>query len=160
MKVAVVSDTHGRIEPFLNTLKQFNDVELIIHLGDTVEDATKIREKTKLPMFVVRGNNDYMDVNTPWRELVRINGHKILLTHGHKESVNFGETKLYYAAKEAEAEMVIYGHTHVYLYEEIEGIKILNPGSAGYDRGFEYESFVLMDVMDDDISFERIKLDR
>lgn len=160
MKVAVVSDTHGRIEPFLNTLKQFNDVELIIHLGDTVEDATKIREKTKLPMFVVRGNNDYMDVNTPWRELVRINGHKILLTHGHKEGVNFGETKLYYAAKEAEAEMVLYGHTHVYLYEEIEGIKILNPGSAGYDRGFEYESFVIMNVTTDDIRVERIKLDR
>lgn len=160
MKVAVVSDTHGRIEPFLNTLKQFNDVELIVHLGDTVEDANKIREKTKLPMFVVRGNNDYMDVNTPWRELVRINGHKILLTHGHKEGVNFGETKLYYAAKEAEAEMVLYGHTHVYLYEEIEGIKILNPGSAGYDRGFEYESFVIMNVTTDDIRVERIKLDR
>lgn len=160
MKVAVVSDTHGRIEPFLNKLKQFNDVELIIHLGDTVEDAKKIREKTQLPLFVVRGNNDYMDVNTPWRELVRINGHKILLTHGHKEGVNFGETKLYYAAKEAEAEMVLYGHTHVYHYDEIEGIKILNPGSAGYDRGFEYESFVLMDITADDISVERIKLDR
>ena len=160
MKVAVVSDTHGRIELFLNRLSKEKDVEIIIHLGDTVEDAKNIQKRTNLPMFVVRGNNDYMDVNTPWRELVRINGHKILLTHGHKEGVNFGETKLYYAAKEAEAEMVLYGHTHVYLYEEIEGIKILNPGSAGYDRGFEYESFVIMNVTTDDIRVERIKLDR
>ncbi|MDO4604674.1 MAG: metallophosphoesterase [Helcococcus sp.] len=158
MKVAIVSDTHGRIEPFLNKIEEYTDIELIIHLGDTVDDAKKIRERTQLPMFVVRGNNDYMDVNTPWRELIRIKGHKILLTHGHKENVNFGQTQLYYAARETDAEMVIYGHTHVYLYEEIEGIKILNPGSAGYDRGCEYESFVLMNVTSDNISIERIRL--
>ncbi len=160
MKVAVVSDTHGRIEPFLNRLSKEKDVEIIIHLGDTVEDAKNIQKRTNLPMFVVRGNNDYMDVNTPWRELVRINGHKILLTHGHREGVNYGLAKLYYLAKESDAEMVLFGHTHIYHYEEIEGIKILNPGSAGYDRGFEYESFVLMDVTADDISIKRVKLER
>lgn len=160
MKVAVVSDTHCRIEPFLNKIKEYQDIELIIHLGDMVEDAKKIRDRTQLPMFNVRGNNDYMDSNTPWRQLIHLNGHKILLTHGHREGVNFGENKLYHQAKESGAEMVLYGHTHVYLYKEIDGIKILNPGSAGHDRGFEYESFVLLDITPDKMSIERIKLER
>lgn len=158
MKVVVVSDTHGRIEPFLEKIENEKDIELIIHLGDMVDDAKKIQERTNLPMFSIRGNNDYMDVNTPWKQLIHLECHKVLITHGHKERVNFGISSLVYSAKEAQVDMVMYGHTHVYHFEEVDGIKVLNPGSAGYDRGFEYESFVIMNIDKDSINIERVRI--
>lgn len=158
MKVVVVSDTHGRIKDFIDAISNISDIEYIIHLGDTVSDAKKIQMETHLPMFVVRGNNDYMDDNTPWTQVISLEGHKILLTHGHRERVNFGISNLVYQAKEINANMVMYGHTHVYLYGEVDGIKVLNPGSAGYDRGGEYESFVLMEVEENKINISRIGL--
>lgn len=158
MKIAIVSDTHRRCDQVINDLQQREGVELLIHLGDMVSDAKLIQEKIGLPMHVVRGNNDYYDENTPWKMLIRLEGHKILLTHGHHERVGWSNTNLIYAAKEAEADMVFYGHTHVYDYRQEDGIIILNPGSAGYDRGGEYESYVIMDLTKDNIEVERIRL--
>lgn len=158
MRVAVVSDTHFRNDKFLESVKQIDNIDQIIHLGDMVQDAKDIRSELKLPMFIVRGNNDYSDNNTPWRQVIRLMNHKILITHGHLERVNYGVMNLLYSAKEAECEMVMYGHTHVYHYEEIEGVKILNPGSAGQDRGGEYESYALLEITEDSIEVERIRI--
>lgn len=72
-----------------------------------VRDAHIIKQETKLPLYVVRGNNDYNDENTPWKLLIRIKDHKILLTHGHQE-VGWSSDNLIYAAKEAGADMVMY----------------------------------------------------
>lgn len=41
MKVIVVSDTHGRVDNFVNKIKAMEKPELIIHLGDYVEDGEK-----------------------------------------------------------------------------------------------------------------------
>lgn len=158
MRIAVVSDTHGIIEPFIESVKNIENVELIIHLGDMVHDAKEIRKMIDIPVKMVRGNNDYYDENTPWSELIRLNNYKFYLTHGHFEKVNFGVTTLLYKALEVEADMVLYGHTHKYFYDEIEGVKILNPGSAGFDRGHEYESYAIVDI-DEEIKVQRIKLD-
>lgn len=158
MKVAIVSDTHFRIKNFIDSAKKIKDLELIIHLGDMVDDANAIRAELNLPMFVVRGNNDYNAENTPWKQLIRLENHKIIITHGHKERVNFGYSNLLYTAKDADAEMILFGHTHVYFNKLVDGVRILNPGSAGFDRGGDYESYVLMDINKENISLERIRL--
>lgn len=158
MKVAIVSDTHFRIKNFIDSVKKIKDLELIIHLGDMVDDANAIRDELNLPMFVVRGNNDYNAENTPWKQLIRLENHKIIITHGHKERVNFGYSNLLYTAKDADAEMILFGHTHVYFNKLVDGVRILNPGSAGFDRGGDYESYVLMDINKENISLERIRL--
>lgn len=158
MKILVLSDTHGNNIPFINQLRNHKDAEMIIHLGDMVEDAKDIREYAPCLVKVVRGNNDYYADNTEWYELIRVEGHKILLTHGHKDRVSYGIDELVHRAKQCDAEMVMYGHTHVYDYREVDGIKVLNPGSAGFDRGGEYESYVVMNVTEDRIDVERVKL--
>ena len=158
MKVLVVSDTHGIVKPFIKELEKHKDAEMIFHLGDMVHDALKIKENTDIPMVIVRGNNDYFSENTPWSQIVRIKGHKILLTHGHMEKINYGITSLYFKAKESEADLVFYGHTHVYSDEYIDGIRLINPGSAGYDRARQYESYVVMNIEEDSIEIERVKL--
>ncbi|EHR34070.1 metallophosphoesterase family protein [Helcococcus kunzii] len=158
MKILVLSDTHGNNNPFIRQLKNHEDAELIIHLGDMVEDAKEIQKYAPCMVKVVRGNNDYYSDNTQWHELIRVKGHKILLTHGHLEGVSYGIDKLVQKAKQSDVEMVMYGHTHRYDYREVDGITVLNPGSAGYDRGGEYESFVILNVTEEKIDVERVKL--
>ena len=159
MKVLVVSDTHGVVKPFINELEKHKDAELIIHLGDHVSDAKEIQRHTDIPMRMVRGNTDYYSDNTPWIELLNLEGHKVLITHGHNEKVSYGPATIFYKAKECDANLAFHGHTHVFFDEVIEGIRIVNPGSAGFDRGGEYESYVVMNIDKDNIEIERIRLD-
>lgn len=158
MKVLIVSDTHYRVDAFISELDKHKDAELIIHLGDMVDDAIYIKNHTDIPVEMVRGNNDYNAIYVPYHNLIRLKGHRILLTHGHLEKVYFGNTHLIYKAKECEADIVMYGHTHIFNNEVIDGITIINPGSAGYDRGGEYESYVVMNIDEENVEFERVEL--
>ena len=45
MKIAIVSDTHGRCDQVISDLLLRDDIELLIHLGDMVSDAKLIHEK-------------------------------------------------------------------------------------------------------------------
>lgn len=160
MKILVVSDTHFRVNSFIKELKKHKDAAMIFHLGDMVVDAYEIQKHTDIPMRIVRGNNDYFSDRAPWSDIVRIKGHKILLTHGHNERVKLGISTLYYKAKDAECDLVFYGHTHIYHDEVIEGIRIMNPGSAGYDRGGDYESYIVANITEDSVEIERVRLER
>ena len=40
------------------------------------------------------------------------------------------------AAKEKGADIALYGHTHVAHDEEVDGIRLFNPGSLGYEKSF------------------------
>ena len=39
------------------------------------------------------------------------------------------------AAREAQAELLLFGHTHIPFCEELEGLWVLNPGSCQGRRG-------------------------
>ena len=156
MKVIVVSDTHGINQAFISNLKDHKDAQLIIHLGDMVDDVEEIKKYTDIPVIAVRGNNDYYDSEVEWDQELELLGHKIFVTHGHNYRVHYGIENLLYKAEEVGAELAIYGHTHVYFQEDFDGITILNPGSAGYDRGMDGESFVILDISKEKILIDRI----
>lgn len=60
---------------------------------------------------------------------------KMFITHGHLYNVRYGDlTRLVYAAMEEGARIVAFGHTHEALYEEMGGVTVLNPGTAGAGR--------------------------
>lgn len=158
MKIIVVSDTHRRIEPFIKDIEKYDDIDLIIHLGDMVADAKEIKSRVKFPLMVVRGNNDYEANNTSWNEILEIEGNKIFATHGHKEGIDFGVNTILRRAKELDANIVLYGHTHVFMDKIYDKIRLINPGSAGYDRSGEYESYIIMDINSKEIKVDRIKL--
>ncbi len=58
-----------------------------------------------------------------------------MCTHGHKYGVKSGRGRLYQAAVEKEAQLVLFGHTHEAEEFTMEGIRFFNPGSVG--RGME-----------------------
>lgn len=133
MQVAVISDTHRHMYSINQAEKLINDADVIIHLGDNEEDADILEKNFKGKVISVRGNCDFSSF-APIERLEEFGGKRIFITHGHKYDVKYSLLKLKYRAKEVEADIVLYGHTHQKneIYEE--GIWFINPGSASLPR--------------------------
>lgn len=135
MKIIVVSDTHGRINEFINKLNNMEKPDLIIHLGDYVEDGEEIQNIIKVKTVIVKGNGDYFNQNYKEDMLLEVEGKKIFLTHGHRYNVRNRIDNLLYKCEELKADIALFGHTHIPIILEESGIMIMNPGSASYPRG-------------------------
>ena len=81
-------------------------------------------------------------------EEVVLAGQKIILTHGHLLKVKYSYERAFYYAQEHEAKAIIFGHTHRQYCEYIDGIWMINPGSAGESGsgGIEYATLLISDV--------------
>lgn len=134
MKAAVFSDTHSNTDLMLEAVRR-SQPDLIIHLGDHERDtAVLAREFPHIPLYNVRGNCD-LAPSAPETELVPLGPVKAFITHGHLYSVEYDRLdSLVYAAQELGAKIAMYGHTHRALYEEVGGVKVINPGTAGKGR--------------------------
>lgn len=131
MKIAVFSDTHGSARGMINAVKAYSP-DAVIHLGDGNGDVSKLeREFPGLTVYCVRGNCDW-DNCAPEYTCPEFCGISAFLTHGHLYGVRYGNLqKLLYAAECSGAKIAMFGHTHRAGFEEIEGIFVLNPGTAG-----------------------------
>ncbi|MFL0268535.1 metallophosphoesterase [Candidatus Clostridium radicumherbarum] len=149
MQIAVLSDSHRHSYELNHALKQIVAADLIIHLGDNVEDVEVLRKGYKGSIINVRGNCDF-SAFVPSERLEELNGKKVFITHGHKYGVKSDLLRLKYKAKEVGADIVLFGHTHeaVELYEE--GIWFINPGSLALPRN-RYKSYALLNIDKDDI---------
>lgn len=147
MKIVVVSDTHGRIDEFVNKLNSMEKPQFIIHLGDYTEDGEKIRVIANVDTIIVKGNGDYLNSTCKEEEVLDIGGKRFFITHGHKYGVKYGLTNLMYRGEEVGADIILFGHTHVPLIVKESDIMIMNPGSVSYPRGIERrKTFGIIDI--------------
>lgn len=147
MKALVLSDSHNSTW-LINSLaeKYRARTDCIIHLGDCTEDLDEIRQKYKsLPIYQVRGNNDY-DSLYPSERTITLAGKRIYMTHGHRHRVYYSTDRLYYAAAEEQADIALFGHTHVPYLENECGILVMNPGSITLPRGGSERSFAFITI--------------
>lgn len=156
MKIIVVADTHSSVSYIIDAINNTEGVSKVIHLGDCVSDARVIQENVDVPVIMVRGNNDYFDKDVPLDKIIYVEGHKILLTHGHKYNVYFGSQRLYFRAMELGCDMVLYGHTHIFEDICVGDVRIINPGSVSLPRD-RVASYVLMEITEKEINIKRIK---
>ena len=84
-----------------------------------------------LPLYRVRGNCDYYDDVTPEQALLRLEGVRLLAVHGHRCGVKTGLLRLCYAAREKDAQVALFGHTHRGFCTQTDGLWLLNPGACG-----------------------------
>ena len=71
---------------------------------------------------------------------------KAFLTHGHLYHVDYGRVdSLVYAAQEAGCQLALFGHTHVPFHEDIGGVKVVNPGTAGKGRSLTWALLTVYD---------------
>lgn len=131
MKIAVFSDSHGRISPMLCAVRVHRP-DMIIFLGDGEKDIVKIKKQfPQIPLKAVRGNCDLMS-SLPETQLVSADRVKIFMTHGHLYGVKRGSLyELAQATYRVGATIALYGHTHLAKLENVGTITTLNPGSCG-----------------------------
>ena len=134
MKILLVSDTHGNDCHLEEAILKEYPFDYLIHCGDVEGSEDYIHEITDAPVTIVKGNMDYYG-DLPREEVLILQGHRILVTHGHLYDVSahyFGG--LCEAAKRRHCEAVFFGHTHQPCVDEENGILTVNPGSLTYPR--------------------------
>ena len=137
MRILVFSDSHGSTREMLAVVQNEAKYDMLIHAGDYGEDLARLVEKRDLnvPFYAVRGNCDY-DSAFPREELISAGGIKIWLTHGNRYGVKTDINRLYYAALEQGADVVVFGHTHQPLVKNTGELFLLNPGTIAKPHGY------------------------
>ena len=122
MQLGVISDTHGVLRP--EALAALAGVDRILHAGDVGSPDVLARLARIAPVDAVRGNVDHgawADA-LPERLDVTLDGVRIHIVHIREE------------AEPAGADVVLFGHSHQPLIEQIGSTLWFNPGSAGPRR--------------------------
>ena len=109
--IAVISDTHRMGKYIELGRKYIKEADVLIHLGDNSEDIKELTKDFNGDVYGVRGNCDYSNTY-PTEQILDIMGKKIFLTHGHLYGVKNNLNNIYYRAKELNADIVLFGHTH------------------------------------------------
>lgn len=155
MKIVIVADSHGDVSLLERQKDLLNECDLLLHLGDYDQDVDKIMKFSDIKTEAVRGNNDCSS-RFDREKILNIGGYKFFLTHGNRYNVYFGTQSLYYKAREIGADIVLYGHTHLYNFEDHGDVKILNPGSLSLSRD-GINSFVILEFTGSDIKINKIE---
>jgi putative phosphoesterase len=118
-RVGVISDTHGLIRP--EALAALRGVDVILHAGDIGGEHVLDALRVIAPVTSVRGNND--DDHGYEIARVTIGGRRILLTHIFRDEL-----------LSEDADIIVFGHSHMPRNEVVGGVLLFNPGSAGPRR--------------------------
>lgn len=153
LKVLIISDSHGA-KSLLKQVINMEKPDKIFFLGDHINDIYDLKNTVDADICAVKGNVDY---GMPGVEdlVLSLNGHKMLLTHGHKYRIKYDCYSLYLKAREYEVDFVFFGHTHTYADFEENGIRFLNPGSIAKPRDHSKGSYVIMQLKDENIIFTK-----
>lgn len=135
MKVCVCSDSHGNPEGIARMLEQ-EKPDALIFLGDGVRDFLQVSLPEGMPFFAVAGNCDMACLEPPYR-VFELLGRRFYITHGHSELVKMGLDQLAERAMARQADVALYGHTHMNDAKNMMGMLMLNPG-AMKDRENRY----------------------
>jgi hypothetical protein len=158
MKLIIISDTHLRVDRVVQRIKEIENVDLILHLGDMFKDADKISRRLGKKTIEVRGNCDMVGDRIPHTRQLIWQNKKILMTHGHEYNVKSSLNRLYYKAIETRSDIVLFGHTHAPMKEMLEGILFFNPGSPTYPREGSFPSFGIISIINGEIQADIITI--
>lgn len=138
-KVLVLSDSHSltnRIDEIANR----HEVDKKIHCGDSelANNSPHLED-----FIVVRGNCDW-DQTFAEEEIIEIDGLRIFVTHGHLFGVKSSLLQLQYRAQEVEADIVLFGHSHVAYCDQHEDQLFINPGSIRRPRMWNTPTYCII----------------
>jgi len=143
MKIGLISDTHGYLNP--RVFEIFSDVEVILHAGDVGNTDVLQALRSIAPVEAVYGNVDDRNLRSilPPQLSIDIEGIPIFIIHDIGTPSFFLKSNIF---KEIDPRpgMVIYGHTHVPSWQEHEGILFINPGSASKPQKSQKPSVMKM----------------
>lgn len=135
-RVIAVSDSHGFADALREAVAQAlqrGAIDVLVFLGDGLDDLEQVRPMLSANgattrVIAVRGNNDWRAAASE-EELFDVGGTRFYACHGHGRHVKFGMERLCFAAREREAQVALFGHTHRSFLEYEYGIWFVNPGA-------------------------------
>jgi len=145
MRVGLVSDTHGLVDPKLERL--FAGCHLVLHGGDVTRHPVLQALAAIAPVRAVRGNNDLgpFGESLPETALVELGPIRALLVHdlGRAERPTAAVQE---AIPRSGAGIVVHGHSHRPAVAVHGGVLFVNPGSAGPGRFSLPRSAALLEI--------------
>ena len=145
MRVIVFSDTHGNQAAADKIIQDNNSCDHFIFLGDGTYEVNILKSKyPEKSIFSVAGNCD--KGIEPTSAVIELFNTRIYMTHGHLYNVSEGIDEIVKNAKKEKAMIALFGHTHKRFYEEINGIFVLNPGSASIPKDSLPPSCAFIDI--------------
>lgn len=133
VRVGLVSDTHGHVDPALAPL--FAGCDAILHAGDVVKPAILAALEAVAPLTAIRGNNDEGTAlaRLPETALLPFGALTVLVVHdlGRREAPKPPARAI--LARRG-PEIVVHGHSHRPGAAVVAGRLFVNPGSAGPRR--------------------------
>jgi putative phosphoesterase len=121
---------------------------MILHAGDVCVPAVLDELAQYAPVRVVRGNNDDADVaawGAPDTAEFELAGMPVAMIH---DSGPRAGRLARMGRRFPSARLVVFGHSHIPLYETGETLHILNPGSPTDKRRQPRGTLALLDVAD------------
>lgn len=153
MRIGVVSDTHGYLDPGLPAC--LAGVEHILHAGDIGSPALLAQLAAIAPVTAVLGNTDE-GLNLPETAAVTLGGVTFLVHH----IVEPGRLQpaLAQQVAAAQAGVIVFGHTHKPFAQRLGELFYLNPGYAGRQRFRLERSAAILDLRKGEIRPEFVRL--
>ena len=135
MTIGIISDTHGLLHP--DVVDRLRSCDAILHAGDINKPEILDALRAIAPLHVVRGNNDKAWAEKlPQALTLELGGVRILMIHNKRElPKDLGD-----------AQLIVFGHSHKYFEQTIDGRLWLNPGSCGKRRFDQEISFALLHI--------------
>ncbi len=119
-------------------------VSQILHAGDISIPSVLRQLEEVAPVLAVRGNRDWF-LNLPMQRTLQIQGTRIGLVHGHgnwasylRDKARFifrGPQTFEFFMKRAmslvqNVDVLVFGHNHEPMVKKVNGLLVVNPGSA------------------------------
>ena len=151
MRVAVLSDTHAprfwkRCPPAV--AEHLRDVDLILHAGDVCTVDVLEELAAYAPVRAVLGNNDGPDVaewGAPETLELELEGLAVAMIHDSGPKTG---RPLRMRRRFPNADLVIFGHSHIPMDVTADGVRIFNPGSPTDKRRQPYGTLGRLEITD------------
>ncbi|NLC54332.1 MAG: YfcE family phosphodiesterase [Erysipelothrix sp.] len=152
-KIVVVSDNHGRHRPITKVLSDNKDAAAFIHCGDVELDPQLVSD-----FYVVNGNNDFY-YTYPDNLIVQVGRLKLYITHGDEHPRHNRRKKIYKDGALLNADIICYGHEHIYQETVINDTLLINPGSLFYNRDQTPNSYAIISVNKTGYTVKRVNIE-
>jgi putative phosphoesterase len=159
VRVAVLADTHAprrwRSCPAA-VAAHLSDVAAILHAGDLCTAAVLDELQTFAPVRAVLGNNDGADVVARGvTEAVRLefDGLRVAMIHDAGPAAGRAARM---RRRFPDADLVVFGHSHIPLDLTADGLRLFNPGSPTDRRRQPHGTIGLLEILDGRLAQARI----
>lgn len=178
MKLGIVSDIHCNVAGLREALSVMGPIDELLCLGDAIDRSRFSNDVIGLlkdrDAHIILGNHEEAflaehDPGTaardgvdrdlaaflaaqPLRRMLTYGRKKVLMIHSTpwepRDEYIFPHNEKLALFAEAGADYVLYGHTHAHVVSRINGVVVVNPGSAGEGR---HLSCAVLDTASDDV---------